>query len=252
VIPVEPFIPVFVFAAGLCIGSFLNVCIYRLPEGGSIAYPPSNCPSCGSRLRVVDLIPVLSYLSLRGKCRYCGSKISVQYPIVELTAGILFLLAFLKYGLTLATLRTVVLFAVVIAATMIDLGYRIIPDRLNLAGFLLGVILLFESRDVLTANSIGFLAGGGILYLVAVVSRGGMGGGDIKLAAVMGLLLGWKYLLLALFLSFTAGAIVGVLLVLLKIKRMKEALPFGPFLALGSVIAALAGDWLISWYLQLF
>ncbi|MFA4884604.1 MAG: prepilin peptidase [Desulfotomaculaceae bacterium] len=248
----ELFWPIFVFWAGLCLGSFLNVCIYRLPEGGSVAYPPSNCPSCGRQLHTVDLIPVLSYLFLRGRCRYCSSKISAQYPIVELAVGILFLLAYLKYGLTLAALRTAVLFAVLTAITVIDLRYRIIPDKLNLAGFILGVALLFESREVFTANAIGFLAGGGILYLVAVVSRGGMGGGDIKLAAVMGLLLGWKYLLLALFLSFAAGALVGILLVLFKIKKMKEALPFGPYLALGSVIAALAGDWLVAWYLQLF
>jgi leader peptidase (prepilin peptidase)/N-methyltransferase len=169
-----------------------------------------------------------------------------------LSVGILFLLAYLKYGLTLAALRTAVLFAVVTATTVIDWRYRIIPDKLNLAGFILCVLLLFESREVLTANAIGFLAGGGILYLVAVVSRGGMDGGDIKLAAVMGLLLGWKYLLLALFLANAAGALVGILLVLLKIKKMKAALPFGPYLALGSIIAALAGDRMISWYLQLF
>ncbi|MDD4239676.1 MAG: prepilin peptidase, partial [Desulfotomaculaceae bacterium] len=202
--------------------------------------------------KVNDLIPVLSYLLLRGRCRYCGGKISAQYPLVELAVGILFLLSYLKYGLTLAALRTAVLFAVVTAATVIDWRYRIIPDRLNLAGLLLGVVLIFESREVLTANAIGFLAGGGILYLVALVSRGGMGGGDIKLAAVMGLLLGWQYLLLALFLACAAGAFVGILLVLTKLKSMKEALPFGPYLALGSVIAALAGDRLISWYLQLF
>ncbi len=248
----ELFIPLFAFLAGLCAGSFLNVCICRLPEGGSIAYPPSNCPSCGSRLRAVDLIPVLSYLFLQGRCRYCGGKISAQYPIVELTIGILFLLAYLKHGLTLASLRAAVLFTLVTAAAVIDWRYRIIPDRLNLAGFVLGAVLLFESREVLTANAIGFLAGGGLLYLVALVSRGGMGGGDIKLAAVMGLLLGWKYLLLALFLAFAAGALVGILLVLLKIKRMKEGLPFGPYLALGSVVAVLYGDRLLYWYLQLF
>lgn len=248
----ELVIQLFIFLAGLCAGSFLNVCIYRLPESGSIAYPPSKCSSCGSRLRAVDLIPVLSYLFLRGRCRYCGSKISAQYPVIELATGVLFLLAYLKYGLTLAALRTAVLFAVVTAAAVIDWRCRIIPDRLNLTGFILGAVMLFESREVLTANAIGFVTGGGLLYLVAVVSRGGMGGGDIKLAAVMGLLLGWKYLLLALFIAFGAGAFVGSLLVLLKIKKMKAALPFGPYLALGSVIAALAGDRLISWYLQLF
>jgi leader peptidase (prepilin peptidase)/N-methyltransferase len=207
---------------------------------------------CGSQLHTADLIPVLSYLFLRGRCRYCGGKISAQYPIVELAVGILFLLAYYKYGLTLAALRAAVLFALVTAAAMIDLRYRIIPDKLNLAGFILGAVLLLESREVLTENAIGFLAGGGILYLVAVVSRGGMGGGDIKLAAVMGLLLGWKNLLLALLFANAAGALVGILLVLLKIKKMKEGVPFGPYLALGSVIAALAGDRVVSWYLQMF
>jgi len=249
---IEIIIPVFVFLIGLCVGSFLNVCIYRLPKRRAVTYPFSTCPSCGSRLRAVDLIPVVSYLALKGRCRYCGGKISVQYPLVELTAGLLFLLDYFKYGLTVEALQVAVLFALSIAVTVIDLRYLVIPDPLNLAGFILGLILLIVSPEHYISNIIGFLLGGGLLFLIAVVSKGGMGGGDIKFAAVIGLLLGWKYLLLTLFLAFTSGALVGVVQVLLKIKKMKDVMAFGPYLALGSVIAALAGDRLISWYLQLF
>ena len=248
----EIIIPVFVFLTGLCVGSFLNVCIYRLPEKGSVTFPSSACPSCGSRLQAADLIPVFSYLALKGRCRYCGGKISVQYPLVELTVGLLFLLDYFKYGLTVEALRVAVLFALLTAVTVIDWRYQIIPDSLNLAGFILGLILLIVSRENYISYITGFLLGGGILYLVAVVSRGGMGGGDIKLAAVIGLLLGWEYLLLTLFIALTFGALVGLVLVLLKVKKMKEGIAFGPYLAIGSVIAVLAGDRLVSWYLSYF
>jgi leader peptidase (prepilin peptidase)/N-methyltransferase len=248
----EIVIPVFVFLTGLCVGSFLNVCIYRLPKRRSVTYPYSTCSSCGSRLQAVDLIPVFSYLALKGSCRYCGGKIPVQYPLVELTVAVLFLLAYFKYGLTVEALQVAVLFALITAVTVIDWRYLVIPNSLNRAGFILGLILLIASPDHYISNITGFLLGGGILYLIAVVLRGGIGGGDIKFAAVIGLLLGWEYLLLTLFLAFSSAGLVGAVLVLLKIKKMKEVMAFGPYLAFGSVIAALAGDWLVSWYLQFF
>lgn len=154
--------------------------VFRIPQGKSVVLPPSHCPSCQQALQSVDLVPVISYIALKGKCRHCGGKISVQYPAVEFITGTLFLLAVLKYGPTLAALRVAILFAVVVAATVIDLRHRIIPDKLNLTGLILGLPFLFESREVLVANSIGFLVGGGLLLLIAVASRGGMGGGDIK------------------------------------------------------------------------
>ena len=168
---------------------------------------------------------------------------------MELVTGILFVLAVAKYWISLDALRVLVLFSVLIPATLIDLKHKIIPDKLNLAGFILGLPFIFVTREVFFSGAIGFFVGGGLLLLIAVLSRGGMGGGDIKLAAVMGLLLGWKYLLVALFLAFLAGGIIGTLMFLLRIKKMKEAVPFGPYLALGAIIAALEGDKIISWYI---
>lgn len=238
-----------VFLTGACVGSFLNVCICRIPQGKSVVYPPSHCPSCTHGLQLADLLPIISYIALKRKCRYCGCEISLQYPAVELVTGILFILAVAKYGITLGALRALVLFSVLIPAAVIDLKHKIIPDKLNLAGFILGIPLIFESKEVLLSGVTGFFAGGGLLLLIAVLSRGGMGGGDIKLAAVMGLLLGWKYLLVALFLAFTIGGAIGIMMILLRMKKMKEAVPFGPYLALGTVIAALAGDKIINWYM---
>jgi len=237
-----------VFFTGAAVGSFLNVCICRLPVGESVVCPPSHCPACGQKLRYSDLVPVLSYFFLKGKCRYCGCRIAWQYPVVEFVTGLLFALAVIKYGITLGTLRVVVLFSVVIPAMVIDLKHKIIPDKLNLAGVILGIPLIFESREMFISGAAGFIAGGGLLLLIAVVSRGGMGGGDIKLAAVMGLLLGWKLLLAALFLAFVLGSLVGLAMVALKAARLKEPIPFGPYLAAGAVAAALAGDRVISWY----
>jgi len=242
---------VLVFFTGAAVGSFLNVCIYRMPAGESVVHPPSHCPACGQKLRFSDLIPVLSYFFLKGKCRYCGCRIAWQYPVVEFVTGLLFVLAVVKYGITPGALRIVVLFSVVIPAMAIDLKHKIIPDKLNLAGALLGIPLIFESKEVFISGAAGFIAGGGLLLLIAVVSRGGMGGGDIKLAAVMGLLLGWKLLLIALFVAFMLGSAVGLAMLVCKLVRLKEPVPFGPYLALGSVVAALAGDKIISWYAKL-
>ncbi|OPX84910.1 MAG: Type 4 prepilin-like proteins leader peptide-processing enzyme [Pelotomaculum sp. PtaB.Bin104] len=237
-----------VFSIGAIVGSFLNVCICRLPVGESLAYPSSHCEACGQGLRPVDLVPIFSFVFLRGRCRYCGCRIAWHYPVGELVTGLLFVAAVAKYGVTLSALRTVLLFSILVPATVIDLKYKIIPDRLNLAGLILGVPLIFESKEVFGANAAGFLAGGGLLLLIAVVSRGGMGGGDIKLAAVLGLLLGWKYLLAALFLAFMVGSIAGIIMIVFKLARMKEPIPFGPYLALGAVVAALTGDKVIKWY----
>jgi leader peptidase (prepilin peptidase)/N-methyltransferase len=237
-----------VFFTGAAVGSFLNVCICRMPVGESVVYPPSHCPFCQQRLGFYDLVPVLSYVLLKGKCRYCGCRISRQYPVVEFVASLLFILVAAKHGFTLDALRAIVLVSVVIPAAAIDLKYKIIPDKLNLAGFVLGLPLVFESRDVFFSSVTGFLAGGGLLFLIAVVSRGGMGGGDIKLAAVLGLLLGWKQLLVALFLAFAMGGIAGLAMIVFKVARLKEPVPFGPYLALGAVSAALLGDKAVSWY----
>ncbi len=240
------------FLAGTITGSFLNVCIHRMPHGNSVSYPPSHCPTCRHGLRFFDLIPVFSYMALKGRCRHCGVKISLQYPAVELASGILFALSVLKYGITMDALRTILLFTVLVPATVIDLKHRIIPDRLNMAGFFLGAPLIIESWDVFISGAIGFIAGGALLLLIALIYRDGMGGGDIKLAAVMGLLLGWKLLLVALFLAFVLGGAAGLIMVALKMASMKEHVPFGPCLAFGAVASALAGDSVVNWYTGFF
>lgn len=237
------------FITGAAIGSFLNVCICRIPVGESVVHPPSHCPECRHLLGIFDLVPILGYLFLKGKCRYCGCRISWQYPAVEFVTGLLFVLALVKYGFTFSVLRSFVLFSIIVPATVIDLRHKIIPDELNLAGVILGLPLMLESREVLISSIIGFLAGGGLLFVIALLSRGGMGGGDIKLAAVLGLLLGWKQLLVALFLAFVAGSVIGMAMLMLKLARLREPIPFGPYLALGAVFATMAGDKVIKWYL---
>lgn len=239
-----------VFLTGACVGSFLNVCICRIPQGESVIFPPSRCPSCLHALQPVDLLPIISYIALKRKCRYCECEIPLQYPVVELLTGILFVLAVSKYGVTLGAFRAVLLFAVIIPATIIDLKNKIIPNKLNMAGLVLGIPFIFGSKEIFLSSAIGFTAGGGLLLLIAVLSRGGMGGGDVKLAAVMGLLLGWKHLLVALFLAFAFGGAVGIVMLLLNMRKMKDAVPFGPSLGFGAVIAALAGDGIITWYLK--
>lgn len=238
----------FVFIIGTAVGSFLQVCIQRLPLGQSVLYPPSHCPACRRPLKFFELLPILSYLLLKGRCRYCSASISWQYPAVELFTGLLFLLAVAKFGFTLAALRVMVLFALLVPVTVIDFKYKVIPNQLNWAGLLLGLLLLLESKEVLLAGLIGLILGGGLFWFIALVSKGGMGGGDVKLAAVLGCLLGWQQLLVALFISFAAGSVVGLSMLLLRLTRWREPIPFGPYLALGAVVAALIGDKIIAWY----
>ncbi|WP_051618187.1 prepilin peptidase [Desulfofundulus thermocisternus] len=242
----------FSFLLGLCTGSFLNVCIHRLPRGMSLVAPPSHCPACGARLGPLDLIPVLSYLFLRGRCRHCRGVISPRYPLVELLTGFGFLLITREYGFHLYTAGLLVLFSVLVVASFIDLDHRIIPDRLTLFALAAGVLLAaLRGADFFRDGLLGAALGGGILLLVALLSRGGMGGGDVKLAFALGWYLGWQEILVALFLAFLLGAVVGGLWALGTGRTLKTAIPFGPFLSSGAMLAALAGDRLISWYLNL-
>ncbi|SFR02804.1 prepilin peptidase [Desulfoscipio geothermicus] len=241
---------VFVFVLGTCIGSFLNVCIYRIPEGNSVVTGSSYCYSCGHKLSFFDMVPVLSYIFLRGRCRYCGAGFSPQYPLVEFVTGLLYLLVFYKFGYAPATLLFWVFFSILAVVSVIDLHHRIIPDGLLITGTVLGLpLVLWQSIDYLISGIIGFLTAGIIMFLIAVLSKGGMGGGDIKLSAVMGLYLGWQGVLVALFLAFLAGGLAGVLLLAAGRKGRKDALPFGPFLALGGAVAAIWGRELLAWYM---
>jgi leader peptidase (prepilin peptidase)/N-methyltransferase len=179
----------FVFVLGLVTGSFLNACIYRIPRGISLITPPSRCPRCNNTLGAVDLVPVLSYLFLTGKCRRCRERISPRYPLVELACSTGFLILYFKFGPAPEYLAAITLFSGLVAISLIDLEHGIIPDTINLTLVVAGVpLLLLQSGHAVLNGLLGALLGGGLLLLAAVVSRGGMGGGDIKLAAVLGLL----------------------------------------------------------------
>ena len=243
----------FLFILGLCIGSFLNVVIYRLPRGESIVSERSHCASCGKQLCWYELIPLFSYLFLCGRCRTCHQQISPRYPLVELLTGIIFALVFLQFGLTLELLKYLFLSALLVAISFIDLEHLIIPNSLVIIGLVSGLILNIAARDVgLVSALIGILVTSGFLLLVALLSKEGMGGGDIKLAAVTGLFLGWPLAPLGLFLGAGLGGIVAIILLLSGLKGRKDPLPFGPFISLGTMIAFLYGPIIVNWYLHLF
>jgi len=238
---------------GLCVGSFLNVVIARLPEGRSIVSPGSACPRCGRAIRWHDNVPVLSFLWLRARCRHCGGAISWRYPLVELATGGLFVLAFLSRGPGALLPGALVLAAALVAVTAIDLDHQIIPDVVTLPGIAVGLALsVATGQPQWTDAVIGSLAGGAIFFVIIVASRGGMGGGDMKLGAMLGAFLGWKPLLVAVLAAVLVGGALAIALLALGRKGRKDAVPFGPFLALGGVIALLWGDRLIAWYLGAF
>ncbi|MFQ5716458.1 MAG: prepilin peptidase [Nitrospinales bacterium] len=240
----------FIFFIGLAVGSFLNVCIYRMPIAQSVVSPRSHCPSCKSLIRVQDNVPVISYILLRGKCRQCGASISPVYPLVELGAGVLFAAVFIKFGIAWQTPIFWVVAAALVAVAAIDLKHKIIPDRITLPGIVFGLAAgtyLIGFRESLT----GFFVGGGLFYAIAVLSKGGMGGGDIKLIAAAGALLGWQKTLLVIFLASFLGSCVGIPLILAGRKHGKSQIPFGPFLAAGIIAAIFSGDSLIQLYLRI-
>lgn len=238
---------------GLVLGSFYNVCIYRLPKGESVLWPPSHCPKCGRHLTPVELVPVVGHLILKGRCRGCRAPIGVQYPLVELLAMGLALLAFHQYGLTGAALRLLLLGSLVLVTAVVDLRHQVIPNALVVVGLVLAVILQVVFPDLSWSRVLlGFAVGGGFLALVAVVTRGGMGGGDVKFGAVLGFLVGWPHVVPALLIAFVSGAAAGIVLMALKLKSRKDFVPFGPFLGLGAVVAFLWGRELITWYLGCF
>ena len=248
---------VFSFILGAVVGSFLNVCICRMPRDESVVSPPSHCPGCGYRIRWYDNIPLVSYLLLRGRCRGCREKISPRYPLVELLNALLSLALFLRFGPTLAFAVLFLFCSALVVITFIDLEHQIIPDEISLSGIVLGFIFSFFLRGHGWLNSLlGILLGGGSLLLVAygyqvVTGKEGMGGGDIKLLAMMGAFLGWKSIPFIIFVSSLAGSVIGVSLMLIQKKDSKLAIPFGPYLALGALLYVFYGPRLISWYLTL-
>lgn len=237
---------------GLLVGSFLNVVIRRLPAGESIAFPASHCPLCKAPIRWHDNVPLLGYLLLGGRCRACRAPISAEYPLVEAATGALFAAIAWRVGMVAALPVYLLLGAALLALAVIDLHHRILPDRITLPGIAVG---LAASATLLPSGLvsavIGAVAGGGLFYLIAVLSRGGMGGGDIKLIAMVGAFLGWQAVLLTTFLASVAGGLVGGVLMLAFGKGRKHAVPFGPFLSLAAIVSLLWGPDMIAWYLGL-
>ena len=242
---------------GSMIGSFLNVCICRLPKEESIVFPGSHCPQCQKPIRYYDNIPLLSYLLLGRKCRHCGAPISIQYPLVEGITGLSSLLLFIHFGPSWSYLIYFAFVAALIAITVIDLYHQIIPDMISLPGIGVGLLASLVLPQITFLNSLfGVLLGGGSLFLVATVyqwlfKREGMGGGDVKLLAMIGAFLGWKAVILTILLSSLIGSVTGVVLMLIKGKDFKYAIPFGPFLSLGAILSLFYGERVIHWYLYL-
>jgi leader peptidase (prepilin peptidase)/N-methyltransferase len=242
---------------GALMGSFLNVCILRLPQEESIITPGSHCPQCKKPIKFYDNIPLVSYLLLRGRCRYCHSPISIQYPLVEGITALSSLILFLKFGPTLSYLFYFSFVSALIVITLIDLYHQIIPDVISLPGIGVGILAsLFIPQITLLNSLIGILLGGGSLFLVATIyqwlfKREGMGGGDVKLLAMIGAFLGWKAVILTILLGSLLGSISGIIIMVSKGKDFKYAIPFGPFLSLGAVIALFYGENIIRWYLYM-
>lgn len=263
-ISIELTIYIFIFLFGLSFGSFLNVIVYRLPNNLSLVHPPSRCPSCDYRLGFVDLIPVIGYLVLRGRCRQCSIKISPRYPVVELATGFLFLLLFVNFNLSIDYIFNLTLLFLLLAISLIDLEHRIVPNRIVAAGMFAALLFylpqllsyflqiptaLFVSKNPLD-GLYGMLLGSGIMLVIFLVSRGGMGAGDIKLMAMIGLYVGLRGTAVVLLLGFVFGALVGITFMLLGKLTRKDALPFAPYLALATLVDVLVGARLWDWYIN--
>lgn len=242
---------------GLALGSFLNVCIYRIPRKKSIINPGSACPNCEERIKFYDNIPLASYLILMGKCRHCGHPISWHYPAVESLTGLLSLALFIRYGFGYQYVLLLLFTSGLLAISFIDLHHQIIPDVLSLPGIVLGFAASLILPHLSWLDSvIGIIAGGGSLYLVAVIyqrltGKEGMGGGDVKLLAMIGAWMGWRSLPLIVLMSSLTGAIIGTLFLLLAGKGFRARIPFGPFLSLGALLYLFLGARLQHWYLGL-
>lgn len=243
---------------GLAIGSFLNVVIARLPERRSLWRPGSACPDCGAPIAWYDNVPLLSFLALRGRCRACGGAISWRYPVVEVLTGALFLAAWLAFGPTVRFAAGAALLAALIAITAIDLQHQIIPDAITLPGIVAGVLSRVGTGPVSWIDPlIGIAVGAGVFVAIIlgyalVVGGEGMGLGDAKLGAMLGAFLGWKALLVSLFVAVTAGGVLAIVLLATGLRGRRDPIPFGPFLALGGATGLFYGERVVAWYVSGF
>lgn len=242
---------------GLAVGSFLNVCIHRVPRGGSIASPPSQCPGCGYRLHWYDNVPVLSYLLLRGRCRGCRAPISIRYPMVEIVTMALFVLHLYVFGWTALMAVRLVFASALVVLFAIDLEHHLLPNVITLPGIVAGLVASTMLPPGVWDALLGTILGGGVLWLIGeayyrYAGQEGMGGGDVKMLAMVGAFLGWKLVLVTLVLSSVAGSLIGLLVIAVRRGGMKYALPYGTFLALGALAASLVGEEIVAWYLGLY
>lgn len=242
---------IIVFVYGIVIGSFVNVLICRLPEHENIATERSHCMSCGHKLRWYDLVPLFSWLFLRGKCRYCGARISAQYPIVEAVNGIGYVLILFANGISLSSILYMLCFSILTAIAVIDWRTYEIPVGLNIAILALGVAGMIADYRNVWYHLIGMVTVSGFFLLLYIVTRGrGIGGGDIKLMGAAGLLLGWKHIIFALVIGCVVGSVIHI--ILMKVKGKDRVLAFGPYLAVGLFAVMIWGSQMIDWYAGLF
>ena len=243
------------FLFGLAAGSFLNVCIYRIPRGESVIWPPSHCPKCGERIKPYDNIPVLSFLLLKGRCRSCGGKISWQYPAVEILTGFLTAATVCRFGISIPALYYLMLVYYLIVVSFIDLKTMEIPVKLSYWCLVTGLLLSFfvpshSFKEAVFGASFG---AGVILFIIesyyVLTGKEGMGYGDANIMAVVGAFLGWKNVLITLFAASLVGALVGITLILFGRSTREKPIPFGPFISAGAVISLYFGNILINWYL---
>jgi leader peptidase (prepilin peptidase)/N-methyltransferase len=256
------------FIFGLIVGSFLNVCIYRIPRNISIINPSSSCPSCGTPIKPQDNIPLISYIILKGRCRKCSGKISMRYPLVELLNGILYWSVLKYFGMGWHLLFLFAFVSAMIVIIFIDLEFQLIPDVITIPGVVIGILgasLILPDPFVYSSfypfanipivgfvnSAAGMLLGGGLFYLIAVVSKGGMGGGDIKMMAMVGAFMGWKAVLLTTFIGSLTGSLAGIFLMVFKGKGRKTKIPFGPFLSFGAIITLFSGGSILRWYFNI-
>lgn len=255
---------IIVFTLGASVGSFLNVVVYRLPSGLSLLWPPSRCPHCLHKLGKQENVPVFGWLYLRGRCRHCKAPISVRYPLVEAATGIIFLLVFWMFDVSISTLGYWTFCSWLLALSLIDLDTMTLPNSLTQSGLVAGFVFQIVTAtswvvalNQLMSGIIGAVVGLWLFDLIIIVGsitlgQAAMGGGDVKLAAMLGAWLGWKYLLLAGFLACAVGAVVGGGALALGFLHRRQPMPFGPFLALGAAITVFAGEAILSTYFRLF
>jgi leader peptidase (prepilin peptidase)/N-methyltransferase len=250
--------PALALTFGLAIGSFVNVVIYRLPLRKSVVSPPSACPACGEFIRPYDNIPVLSYIFLWGRCRHCKSGISPRYPCIEAFVGLTSLYAFLRHGLSLELACELGFVVAMVALVFIDYDHRVLPNVITLPGTVVGLLVAYPRVTItLTEALLGAALGAGLLYLVAEVyfrirNIEGLGMGDVKMMGMVGAFLGWKGVLLTLFMGSFVGSIIGLGLMAARGKDLKTALPFGTFLGIAAIVTVYVGPFLMDWYSGFF